>query len=182
MKTRYLATYLAVLCTAAGCDDVAMRDREAAKAQREADEAKRVAEQRVDAARLQAELDVAKAQEDSRRDVGRAQGKADQRQSAADSALFERRNDYIKGVERDLESLSKRRRDVEAYPTSGPLPQQAVLAAALKDVTERESVLRADLKQVQSSTAASFEYAKSKVERGLTDLKKALDDLERRKS
>jgi hypothetical protein len=178
MNRPILGTCLACLLATVGCDRVGMKEREAENAQRSADEEKRTADNRVDAARAQAEVDVNKAQDEARRDINKAQGAADQKQSAADVLLVQTRDDYVKNTEKALFAFDKRRNDVERRPKKGTEAQRSIVSAALKDVADKESAVRIDLKELQASTASTFDYAKSKVDRQLADLKKAIDDLE----
>ncbi|MBP9111413.1 MAG: hypothetical protein KBF88_01335 [Polyangiaceae bacterium] len=184
------AIAVAGIAVTLACQSVEKKQQEANAAQRHADEEKRTAEVELTSAKLRADEDLAKAKEVTSREYataqgiaygesGRAQAKANQEQTEADSALYTKRNQLSVNAQKSLDDLTKRTREIEANLTKLVAPQ-AVAREALENVQDKEAALQNDLKAFSTASAANLDYVKQRVDRGLVDLRKTIEDLETR--
>jgi hypothetical protein len=175
-----LSLACAALLAATGCEATAeSHQQEASQAQARAEEDKRAAAATLATAKAKADTEVMKAEEKAREETVAAQTKADKSQNEADKSLTKSRIEYQVDAQKALDNLVTRRQEAEKKIAHLVAPQTVVKAAIL-DVQGKENILHGELKSLQNASAETLEYVKLKVDRELTDLTRAVSDLEGR--
>lgn len=129
----------------------------------------------------QQEKEAAEAQRKADEKAEKAQSEANKEKAEAAASLDKTRSEYKTKIQKALDDVAKRTRDVEARLTApGAKQPHAQARDALKTVHDKSDVVRADLRQLDSATASTIETVKSKVDKDVDELKKAVDQLEKR--
>jgi hypothetical protein len=128
----------------------------------------------------QQEKEAAEAQRKADEKAAKAQSEADKEKAEATASLDKTRAEYKSKIQKALDDVAKRTRDVEARLTQPGAKQRPHAHDALKTVHEKSDVVRADLRHLDTATASTIENVKSKVDKDVDELKKAVDQLEKR--
>lgn len=164
-----LALCAPLLLASAGCDESQRKQEEAARLQHEVEEK---------TAKLQKEMAEKglKAKAEAEQEVAKAQAKANEAGRDANESFAKTRNEFRANVQKDVDDLNKKIDDLNVKAAKAKGKAKADFEAASKDVKDKRDSLTAELKSIDSATADGWDAVKGKVERGYTDLKKAVDN------
>lgn len=178
-----LATGSFALCLfgAAACDKPANEQARADQAQAEANEkivqANREAVVETRSAQLEADEKIAEANREANREARGAQLEADKEIAAAQRDFSKRREDYRHDLETKLIDVDKKIEVLEAKSAAATGKAKAELDQKLASVRARRASLRDDAQRLDAATATTWDDAKARVDKELSELKSTVESL-----
>ena len=147
---------------------------------REVVKANQEAAEKVSEAEREAKARVAEAQRDGAEKVADAQKGADDASSDAVKAFQAARTDLRKSVETELESIDERVGELKKKIGKAEPAVQNQVAPQVTAVEQKTKTLRSDLRAFETQTAASVDEFRVRLERSMIELKKKLDEIDKR--
>jgi hypothetical protein len=147
---------------------------------REVVKANQEAAEKVSEAEREAKARVAEAQRDGADKVADAQKGADEASSDAVKAFQAARTDLRKSVETELESIDERVGELKKKIGKAEPAVQNQVSPQVTAVEQKTKTLRSDLRAFETQTAASVDEFRVRLERSMIELKKKLDELDKR--
>jgi hypothetical protein len=147
---------------------------------REVVKANEEAAKKVSDAEREAKARVAEAQRDGAEKVADAQKGADEASSDAVKAFQAARTDLRKSVETELESIDERVGELKKKLGKAEPAVQNQVAPQVTAVEQKTKTLRSDLRAFETQTAASVDEFRVRLERSMIELKKKLDEIDKR--
>lgn len=118
--------------------------------------------------------DARKAQIEADKSKAEAQQNADQKRTTADQQLMGEKDDYREKVQKDMVDVDKHVDDIEANAATATGADKADYDRTLADVVHKRDALQADVRGINASTADTWSTVKAKIDRDLDDYKSAV--------
>jgi hypothetical protein len=130
---------------------------------------------KANAAQAEADKKIAEAKKEAADKSNSAQAEADKKIAAAEGDFGKRREDYRHKLTTDLIDLDKKIDTLEAKSKTATGKAKTDLDANLMTIRARRTTFAQDMKGLDTSTAVTWDDAKSRVEKEWTDLKSLVD-------
>jgi regulator of protease activity HflC (stomatin/prohibitin superfamily) len=130
---------------------------------------------KADEARSDADKKVTDANRDATDKINAAQAEADKKVADAQASFLKLREDYRHKVTEDLVSVDKDIASLEAKEKTAKAKDKATIDAALPNIHSLRETVTSEYRSLELASALTWDDAKTRVDKAVDDLKKAVD-------
>ena len=132
-------------------------------------------QEKVDNAQAQAQTEITNAQIQANDKTNAAQAKADQKIAEAQSDFEKTREDFRHTMQSNLDSLDKQLADLGAQTLTATGTKKVDLTNKASSLRVQRETFAADVKSLDSATAATWDATKARVEKEWSSIKSTTD-------
>ncbi len=136
------------------------------------------AQQKADKAQAQANQEITNATIESDKKIDKAQATADKKIAEADRDFAKTRDDFRHTATTNLADMDKKLADLDAKAKKATGKKKMDIEAGLPTLRTQRDAYAADLKNLDTATAATWDATRARVEKEWSDLKNAADKLD----
>ena len=134
-------------------------------------------QEQVDNAQAQAQTEITNAQVQANDKANSAQAKADEKITEAQNDFDKTREDYRHTMQSNLDSLDKKIADLDAKALKTTGDKKVDLGRKASTLRTERGTFAADVKSLDTATAASWDATKARIDKEWSDIKSTSDKI-----
>lgn len=132
-------------------------------------------QQKANNAQAEANRKIAESQKESQTEITNAQVEANKKIAEAQANFLKMREDYRHKVTTDLVEVDRKLTDLDNKAVKATGKAKSDLTAKLPDLRARREALAKDYQSLESATVNTWDSAKARMDKELSELKDAMD-------